>query len=87
MRPRGDGDREKLRSASGTLGDRNPLDVLPLTVGGEAGIFGLDRRLDRRCRVEPLFADGLRELPDAESSSDTPFRFFRRAAERVVGAS
>lgn len=87
MRPRGDGDLERSRRASGIFGDRYPFELLPLTVGGEAGIFGLDRRLDRRCRVESFDrTDGLPELPDSESPSDTPVRCCRRAAERVIGA-
>lgn len=87
MRPRGDGDLERSRSASGIFGDRYPFELLPLTVGGEAGIFGLDRRLGRRCRVESFdLTDGLRELPDPGSSSETPVRCCRRAAERVIGA-
>lgn len=82
MRPSGDGDRDISRAPSGSLGDKKPLEALPL--GGEAGIMGLDRR----CRVDRLGVDsgGLRDLPDPELSSETPEGFCRRAAERVVGA-
>lgn len=87
MRPRGEGDLEMSRSTSGIFGDRYPFELLPFTVGGEAGIFGLDRRLGRRCRVESFgLADGLRGLPEPESSSETSARCCRRKAERVTGA-
>lgn len=90
MRPSGDGDREISRRASETLlGERNPLDALPLVCGGEAGIIGLDRRGPRRCRVE--FLEGvssteLLDLPDPDRPSEGPGVFCRRAADRVTGA-
>lgn len=84
MRPSGDGDRDISRKASGSFGDKRPLEALPLVDGGEAGIIGLDRRF----RVERLGveAGGLRDLPDPELCSDSSEGCCRRTAERVTGA-
>jgi hypothetical protein len=81
--PSGDGDRDMSRKVSGTrnVGERKPFEALPLTDGGEAGIFGLDRRLGRRCRAEPEGVDS-----DSGTFSETSERRCRRAADRVVGA-
>jgi len=83
MRPSGDGDREMSCKVSGILnvGERKPFEELPLVDGGEAGIFGLDRRLGRRCRAEPEGVDS-----DSGTFSETSERPCRRAADRVVGA-
>lgn len=60
IRPRGDGEREISRKASGSFGERKPLEDLPLAAGGEAGIIGLDRRFGRRLRdVEGVEPGGL----------------------------
>ena len=81
--PSGDGDREMSRKVSGILnvGKRKPFEALPLVDGGEAGIFGLDRRWGRRCRAEPEGVDS-----DSGTSSESSERRCRRAADRVVGA-
>lgn len=64
------------------------MGAFPLTVGGEAGIFGLERRLGRRRRDEPLAvsSEGLCDLPGVCFSSGTSKRRCRREAERVTGA-
>jgi hypothetical protein len=83
MIPSGDGDREMSRKLSGirNVGERKPFEALPLVDGGEAGIFGFDRRLGRRCRAVP---EGV-ESGSAEDSGTSEKRC-RRAADRVVGA-
>jgi hypothetical protein len=59
---------------------------LPLA-GGEAGIFGLDRRFGRRLRdVEGVQPGGLFDLSGPETSSVAPDKFCRRDADLVVGA-
>lgn len=86
IRPRGDGERETSRKVSGRFGERKPLEDLPLA-GGEAGIFGLDRRFGRRLRdVEGVEPGGLFDLSGPEPSSVTPDRFCRCDADLVVGA-
>lgn len=83
MRPSGDGDRERSCKASGirNVGERKPFEALPLVDGGEAGIFGFDRRSGRRCRVAPEGVDS-----GSAASSPASERRCRRAADRVVGA-
>lgn len=57
--------------------------------GGEAGIFGFERRGGRRCRAEDfegLDSGGLLDLPESDASSRTPASPCRRAADRVTGA-
>lgn len=82
MRPRGDGEREISRKASGSLdlGERKSLEALPSTDGGEAGLIGFDRRLGRRCRAE---FEGVDSGPCPSSGSSE--RCCRRDADRVVG--
>lgn len=87
IRPRGEGEREISRKASGSFGERKPLEDLPSAAGGEAGIFGLDRRFGRRLReVEGVESGGLCDLSGPEPSSVTPEKFCRRDADLVVGA-
>jgi hypothetical protein len=71
------------RNVSGirNVGERKPFEALPLVDGGEAGIFGFERRLGRRCRAVP---EGV-ESGSAEDSGNSENRCWR-AAERVVGA-
>lgn len=89
MSPSGDGDREISRHELGSFGERKPLDVLPLVAGGDAGIFGFERRGGRRWRdddFEGLSSGGLRDWLDSEASSRTPDNPCLRAADRVTGA-
>ena len=60
----------------------------PLTVGGDAGIFGLDRRGGLRCLVELLegVSADVRDRSRSDASSETSERCCRRDADRVTGA-
>ena len=76
------------RKASGRFGDRKPFEDLPTVAGGDAGIFGLDRRFGRRLReVDGVESGELADLSGPEPSSVTSDICCRRAADLVVGAT
>jgi hypothetical protein len=83
MSPRGEGDLDKSRRASGMLnGDRRSLEAVPFgECGGEAGIIGFERRL----RAEGVVGD-LDVRAEPELSPDESGWRCRRAADRVTGA-
>jgi len=87
IRPSGDGERETSRKASGRFGDRKPLEDLASVAGGDAGIFGLDRRFGRRLReVDGVESGELVDLSGPEPSSVNADIRCRRGADLVVGA-
>lgn len=92
IKPSGEGEREMSRKAFGNFGERKPLEAgLPSVAGGEAGMFGLDRRGGRRLRDvgeegEEVEARGLRDRSAAGLASASPDMRCRRDADLVVGA-